>query len=152
MSTLNQKPYKADDELRSAVTEALAGTPGVHTEQIVVFVRDGTVKLSAVVLSYPEKEAAVHAALRVPGITGAVDEMFVRHNWGPLADADIAREAEIALAEAHDVPATVTAAVHEHVITLSGEVGDDLEDIAARQAVAALAGVRGVWSQLRVTP
>jgi len=62
----------------------------VDNDRVGIAVTDGAVMLSGEVLSYPEKAAAVRAALRVRDVTALADEIIVRHAFGRIEDADIA--------------------------------------------------------------
>lgn len=44
------------------------------------------------------------------------------------------------------------AAVHDHVVTLSGSVGWEFQRHAAQHAVAGVTGVKGVWNQITLKP
>jgi osmotically-inducible protein OsmY len=75
--------------------------------------------LSGQVKTYPEKEAATRAVMRVRGVTAVADEIEVKNTWLPREDSDIAREATEALGRIVSVPSgSVQAKVHHHMITL----------------------------------
>lgn len=71
----------------------LGWTPSVNSDCIGVAVTDSAVTLSGQVTSYPEKQAAISAALRVRGVTAVADEIVVQHAWGIRDDSDIAHRA-----------------------------------------------------------
>lgn len=145
--------HQTDHELKEAITDELDWTPSVKADRIGVALTDGAVTLSGEVQSYPEKEAALRATMRVRGVTAVADEIVVRHAWGVPEDADIAREAGAALDRSVTVPSgRVKAAVHDRAITLSGEVDWQYQREAARHAVAALKGVSAVWNTIRLKP
>jgi osmotically-inducible protein OsmY len=62
--------HQTDHQLKEAISEELAGTPSVEADEIGVALNDGAATLSGQVGTYPEKEAAVAAALRVRGGAG----------------------------------------------------------------------------------
>jgi osmotically-inducible protein OsmY len=133
--------HATDHDLKDAVERELEWTSDVDDDRIGVAVNDGAITLSGQVASYPEKAAAINAALRVRGVKAIADEVVVRHRFGPRADADIARAA----AEAIDgtvviPPESVAAAVRHHEITLTGTVAWQHQRVAAKRAVAAIHG------------
>ena len=144
---------RTDHQLKLEIAEELAWTPSVQADRIGVSVTDGAVTLSGEVLSYPERAAATAAVLRVHGVTAVADEIEVAHPAGTHGDSDVAREAGDALDRTIVVPAgSVKAAVHDHVITLSGTVDWQYQREAAHHAVAGLPGVRGVRNDVALTP
>lgn len=127
--------------------------PSIKADRIGVSINDGAVMLSGQVETYPEKEAAVRAALRVRGVIAVANEIEVKHSWGPREDADIAREATVALEHTVLVPADAAkASVQDHVVTLSGQVAWQYQRDAIRHAVSALPGVTGVRNTITLTP
>lgn len=145
--------HKTDHDLKAAIDAELAWAPNVKADRVGVSVHDGAVTMSGQVGTYPEKEAAVRAALRVRGVTAVADEIVVEHAWGPRDDADIAREAAQALEHSVVVPAnSVKASVHDHVITLTGSVPWQYQREAARRSVSGLPGVTGVFNHVTVKP
>jgi osmotically-inducible protein OsmY len=150
---MTQTQNKTDHELKIAIDAELEWAPNVRADRVGVSVHDGAVTLSGQVETYPEKEAAVRAALRIRGVTAVADEIAVEHRWGPRDDADIAREAGAALERSVVVPENaVKATVHDHVVTLTGAVPWRYQREAAWHAVSALPGVAGVVDQVVITP
>jgi osmotically-inducible protein OsmY len=150
---MTQTLHKTDHELKIAIDGELEWAPNVKADRVGVSVHDGAVTLSGQVDSYPEKEAAVRAALRVRGVAAVADEILVEHIWGPRDDTDIAREAGAALERSVVVPQNaVKATVHGHVVTLTGSVPWRYQREAARHAVSGLPGVTGVLDQVVITP
>jgi osmotically-inducible protein OsmY len=149
--TYNEK--KTDHQLKTGITAELNWTPSVKADRIGVAVNDGAITLSGQVETYPEKMAAVHAALRVGGVDAVADEIVVHHTWSDPSDADVARSAAMALERTVTVPSSsVKAEVHDHIVTLSGSVGWQYQREAARRAVLALPGVNGVVSTIDIKP
>ena len=144
--------HTKDHELKDALERELSWTPEVDSDRIGIAINDGAVTLSGQVPSYPEKTAAVRAVLRVRGVTAIADEIVVRHRF-VREDADIAREAAGALSNTMVVPTgSVTADVHDHEITLTGEVAWHYQREAAEHAVAAIRGVTAVRNSIKMTP
>ena len=68
-------------------------------------------------------------------------------------DTDIAREAAEALDRAVDIPAgSVTASVHDHAITLSGQLPWNYQREAAGRAVRGLRGVTDLHNTVSIRP
>jgi osmotically-inducible protein OsmY len=150
---MTQTLHRTDAELKSAVAAELTWAAGVDSAHIGVAVLDGGVTLSGEVDSYPEKLIAEHAALRVRGITAVAQEITVRNQWMEMNDTDIAREAREALERAVDVPTgTVKATVHDHIVTLTGQVPWQFQREAAGRAVHYLRGVRDIANAVAIRP
>lgn len=142
-----------DHHLKTRIVEELEWTADVNADRIGVAVNEGAVTLSGQVLSYPEKAAAGQAALRVLGVSVVADEIVVQHLGGGTSDADIARTASAAFAHTIAVPpGSVTATVHDHVVTLAGSVHWQYQREAAHRTVASLPGVRGVRNTVVLEP
>ncbi|MDQ2845912.1 MAG: BON domain-containing protein [Actinomycetota bacterium] len=142
-----------DHLLKYAIARELDWASDVDNDRVGIAVTDGAVMLSGEVLSYPEKAAAVNAALRVRGVTALADEIIVRHAFGRIQDADIAQEATIALRNMSLLPTeSVQATVHDHTVTLVGTVGWHHQRIAAAHAVSVLPGVIGVRNSIQLKP
>jgi osmotically-inducible protein OsmY len=145
--------HTKDHELKDAIERELDWTSEVDNDQIGVAINDGAVTLSGQVESYPEKTAAVSAALRVRGVTAIADEVVVRRRVGRREDVDIARDAARALSSTVVVPAdSVAASVHEHEVTLTGDVAWQHQRLAAEQAVSSIPGVTAVRNSITLTP
>ncbi|KUL41257.1 BON domain-containing protein [Actinoplanes awajinensis] len=151
---MTQTLHRTDEQLKAAVTDELKwSTPGVSDTNVGVAVNHGAVTLSGEVESWPEKQLAEHAALRVRGVTAVAEDITVRNSWSGINDTDIAREAGEAFARSVTVPAeTVTATVHKHVITLNGEVAWHYQREAAEEAVRHLKGVLQVFNAITLKP
>jgi osmotically-inducible protein OsmY len=150
---MTQTLHRSDADLKTAVDDELAWTAGVDNAHIGVAVMDGGVTLSGEVDSYPEKRRAERAALSVRGVTAVAQEIAVRNLWMTMNDTDIAREAHQALERAVDVPdGSVKATVHDHVITLTGQVPWQFQREAAARAVHYLRGVRDVANAVAIRP
>ena len=144
--------HTKDHELKDALERELSWTSEVDSDRIGIAINDGAVTLSGQVESYPEKTAAVRAVLRVRGVTAIADEIVVRHRF-IREDADIARDAAGALSNTVIVPAgSVTAEVHQHEITLAGDVAWQYQREAAESAVATIRGVTAVHDSIKLTP
>jgi osmotically-inducible protein OsmY len=143
-----------DSRLKTAIMDELAWTASVDADRIDVAVTDGAVTLSGDVRSYPEHEAALHAAMRVHGVVAVADEMVVRHTSDMPDDSDLAREVATVFDHLTVIlpRGSVQTSVHDHVITLSGAVNWQYQRVAAQQAVTTLPGVTGVHNMITLKP
>ncbi len=150
---MTQTLHRTDAELKKAIVDELAWTPGMNSTNVGVSVNQGAVTLSGEVNSYPEKLLAEKAASAVRGVTAFAEEITVRGDWKDVNDTDIAREAGEALQRFVVVPTnTVTAAVHNHTVTLSGQVPWNYQRQAAARAVRYLNGVANVVNLVTIKP
>ena len=147
-----QHATTADHHVKDAVLAELEWMPGIDTEQVGVAVDDGAVTLSGHVTTYPERRAAVRAALRVRGVTAVADAIEVHNRRSPRDDTDIARDARDVLARATSPVGSVKADVDHHVVTLTGSVVWQHERVAVEKAVAAITGVREVSNLVELRP
>ncbi|MEO6886136.1 MAG: BON domain-containing protein [Jatrophihabitantaceae bacterium] len=145
--------HQTDHELKVAIIDELAWTPSIDADKIGVAITDGAVTLSGQVASYPQKQAAVSAALRVRGVLAIADSIIVQDSESAIGDAELAREVEVALERTVVVPAgSVTATLHDHKITLSGAVAWQYQRRAAQRAVSSLPGVKQVTNTITLDP
>jgi osmotically-inducible protein OsmY len=150
---MTQTLHRTDADLKSAISDELAWTPGINHTNIGVAVNRGAITLSGEVESYPEKRLAEKAALRVRGVVAVAEEITVHSRWEGVNDTDIAREAGEALERSIDVPAgSVKATVHDHAITLSGEVAWHYQRQAAVRSVRYLKGVTNIGNIITIKP
>ncbi len=142
-----------DHQLKDAIDHELDWSCDVDNDRVGVTVTDGAIMLSGEVSSYPQKAAAVSAALRVRGVTALADEIVVRHAFGRIQDVDIAKAASTALRNTTMLPGdSVQATVYDHMVTLVGAVGWHHQRLAAAHAVSVLPGVTGVQNLIRIEP
>ena len=97
--------HATDHDLKTAIVDELEWTPAVTADHVGVAFNNGAVTLSGEVESFPEKHAAVQAALRVRGVTAIADEIVVDNVGHARPDADIALEAADSLDRSEVVPA-----------------------------------------------
>lgn len=143
---------RSDHDIQTAVQEELVWTPDVDAAGIGVAVEAGTVSLSGEVDSYPEREAAKRAALRVRHVSTVVDDLVVhpKSSW-LVTETDIAKQVDRALEWASSVPDTVKAEVKDHDVTLTGEVAWDFQRRAAKRVVQDLHGVVSVDNRITLS-
>jgi osmotically-inducible protein OsmY len=149
---MTQTHHVTDHELMTAVVDELAWTPSVIAHGISVDADRGVVTLSGQVDSYPQKQQALRAALRVLGVTAVADEIVVRPATSH-EDADIARMASAALERTIVIPmGSVKASVREKVITLTGALAWQYQRSAAHDTVASLPGLVGINNLIVLEP
>lgn len=141
-----------DTEIKASVMAELARVPGIDSNHIGVTADRGSVTLTGEVDSYPQKVLAGQAALRVRGVTALALDLCVRNIWCKITDPEIAVQACLALRAAVNIPASVQATVHDHAITLTGEVSWQHERAAAEHAVRHLKGVTEVLNEISIKP
>ena len=149
---MTQTHRVTDHELAAAVVDELAWTPSVIAHGISVAAERGIVTLSGQVDTYPQKQQALRAALRVLGVIAVADEIVVRPATSQQ-DADIARLASAALDRSVVIPlGSVKATVREKVITLTGALAWQYQRDAAHDAVASLPGLVGINNLIVLEP
>jgi osmotically-inducible protein OsmY len=140
---------KDDTKIQNDVRNELLWDPSVTSGQIKVSSKDGIVTLKGSVPHYYEKMTAEKAAQRVGGIRGIADEIEVNLDSSfERSDAALAEAAHYALEWAYQVPEGIKVTVDRAWITLRGEAEWDFQRNAAKDAVSALMGVRGVTSEI----
>lgn len=145
---------KTDSEIQNDVIDELKWDPAVNHEHIGVAVNDGIVSLTGHVPSYFERFSAERAALRVTGVKAVAQELKVRVP-GTAVEDDEALAGAILHAFKWNVQIPddkVKAKVSDGWVTLSGDVEWDYQKSAAENAVAPLAGVKGVTNAIVILP
>jgi osmotically-inducible protein OsmY len=139
-----------DHEIRDAVQAELAWTPDVVDEGIGVAVVDGTVSLSGQISDYAARGAITRAAFRVAGVSTVVDDLVVHpgsYAW-QVTETDIAKNVDRAIGTISTLPGTIKADIHQHTVTLTGQVQWDFQRSGVRRAVAAVRGVTFVVNDI----
>jgi len=145
---------KSDLTLQHDVLEELEWEPSIDSSQITVSVENGIVTLDGYVTRYAEKIEAEIIAKSVAGVRAVANDIQVRLP-GELQrnDSEIAAAALTALKWHTSVPRDkVSVTVRNGWVTLEGEVDWQYQRRAARDAVAYLAGVKGVINDITLTP
>jgi osmotically-inducible protein OsmY len=145
---------KTDSQLQKDVIDELQYQPSIDASKIGVASKDGIVTLTGTVSSYTEKESAASVAERVSGVKAVVDETKVELlQMHERTDQDIARAALWALEWDVQVPHTrIRVKVEKGFITLEGYVDYKYQQIAAKNAVRNLTGVKAVINLIDVKP
>lgn len=145
---------RTDQDIQAAVLDELTFEPRVRPHEIGVTVAEGVVTLTGRVDSYARKWAAERAAHRVPRVRAVANDLTVQIGAGAeRPDPDLADAVEHALEWDAFVPVErIHVSVSNGWVTLHGEVEWEYQRRAAENAVARLAGVRGLSNGLSVRP
>jgi osmotically-inducible protein OsmY len=144
---------KTDMELKQDIELELLSDPKLNAAQIGVSVDKGAVSLLGAVDSYAEKWAAEDATKRVNGVRFFAQELTVKIAGDQVrSDSDIVSAVQNALKWNVYVPTTVTAKVHQGMITLEGEVSANYQREAAERALRYLTGVVSVYNGITLKP
>jgi len=138
-----------DVRVRDHVVRQLEWDPEVDASGVGVTADNGVVTLSGAIDTYAGKLAAERAAKRVRGVRGVANDLVVRLKVG-RTDADIARDAVLALELRESIPESVQVVVHDGYVTLTGKVLWLHQARSAEKAVRHVRGVRGVFDHVEV--
>lgn len=146
-----QAAQKAKD-IREAVQKELDFDPLVDASDISVKNMSGDVALNGTVPAYPQYLQAAAAAKRVQGVTRVHNHLMVNLPFASYRDdVLLTTDANNALAMNVSVPpGSVEASASEGNVWLTGMVGNRFQRDAAEQAVARLAGVRGIADDIEI--
>ena len=144
---------KTDTQLKQDIEGELQWDPKVNAAQIGVSVDDGVVSLLGAVDTYAQKWAAEEATRRVTGVRTVAEDLTVKIlGEHERSDSDIAAAVHRALTWDVNVPAEITAKVHEGVVTLEGEATWNFQRETAGELVRSLIGVRAVYNLVTLKP
>ena len=145
---------KTNTQLAQDVIRELEWEPALDATRLKVSEDDGIVTLDGHVRSFWEKDVAVEAAQRVTGVRAVADQIQIDlPAASQRGDAALARAVANALEWNAAVPdESLSVRVQDGWVTLSGNVDWQYQKAAAEQAVRPLVGVRGLISDITVTP
>jgi len=145
---------KGNEVLRKDIQDAIKWEPTLHAAEIGVTVKDGIVTLSGTVDSYSKKQEAESAAKSVKGVKAIVENIKIEFGeWHKKTDSELALEAVTALEANWEVPKEkVEIKVEDGWVTLSGTLHWNFERVAAKESVARLVGVKGVFNKIQINP
>ena len=143
---------KSNAELQQDVQDAIKWQPLLNAAEIGVTAKDGIVSLTGVVDSYAKKTEAENAAKNVAGVTALVEKIEVKYPSSyTKTNAEIATEVLTALGASWDVPNDkVKVKVEAGWVTLTGDLGWNIQREAAEDAVGSLMGVKGVTNSITI--
>ena len=139
-------------DIREAVQKELEFDPLVDASGITVKNMNGDVALNGTVPTYPQYLQAAAAARRLQGVTRVHNHLMVDLPFASYRDdVLLTTDANNALTMNVSVPpASVEASASEGNVWLTGMVGNRFQRDAAEQAVAGLAGVRGIADDIEI--
>lgn len=140
-----------DKWMRQAVMRELEWDPRVDAAAVAATAQDGAVTLTGTIDTYAGKLAAERAAKRVRGVRAVANDLTVRLR-SPRLDTDIAADVALALRVNAAVPETVQAAVHNAVVTLTGEAQWSFQAREAERSIRHVTGVHAVKDYITVVP
>jgi osmotically-inducible protein OsmY len=141
----------SDVRLRTAVIRQLDWSPEVDGSAIGVTARAGIVTLTGFVDTYAGKLTAERIVKRLRGVRGVANDIVVRLRVD-RTDADIARDAVLALKLMPTAVDDVQVSVHNGRITLTGIVEWMYLKQGAEDLVRGVGGLRGVFNHIEVRP
>ena len=143
-----------DEELKACVWAELARDPSLAGAEVAVIAKDGVVTSAGHVDTVAQKEAGERAVRFSGGMCGIAFELDAKSDLGHKpSDSEIAHAALTALrAHARITPDSVGVEVERGWLTLSGDLGSQLEILLARRCVGGLAGLRDVCCCIQVAP
>ncbi len=137
-----------DIQLRNAVLDQLDKDPKVTSTEIGVGAYHGVITLTGYVHTDAEKREAERVARKVAGVLDLANDIQVRP-YTIQTDSEIALAARQMLETRLNVTADrISVSVTDNVLTLSGEVDDNDQRMAAEDAVRHLVGIRGIRNQI----
>jgi osmotically-inducible protein OsmY len=140
-----------DQWMRHAVMRELDWDRRINASDVAATAKDGAVTLTGYINTYAGKLAAERAAKRVRGVRAVANDLIVRLG-AARTDTDIAADVAHALRVNAAIPEAVQAAVHNAVVTLTGEAKWSFQAREAERTVRHITGVRAVHNYLTVIP
>lgn len=140
-----------DDEIYSAIENALWDDQAVIDQDITVMVNDGVVTLKGVVENLRQTPRVLKIVRNIKGVRSVIDRMVV----DPVNVPDEVLQQDIAEALMFD-PATnpfeIQSQVKEGVVTLSGTVHSGAEESLAEFVVSGIRGVKEIRNMIQIKP
>jgi osmotically-inducible protein OsmY len=142
---------KTDEILQKDVQEAIKWEPQLHTTEIGVIAKNGIITLTGTVDNYYKKNEAEKAAKKVNGVKAIVEKIEVKQNNNKsINDNYIAEKILNVFKSNFSIPdEKIKLKVEKGWVTLEGNVNWNYQKEAAKNAVIALMGVRGVTNNIR---
>jgi osmotically-inducible protein OsmY len=152
--TLVTSIRKSDSQIQQDVLRELKWDARVEETEVGVEVDKGVVTLTGTVSSWAKKVAAEEAAHRVYGVLDVANDIVVKTpGVTPVTDTEIAQAVRQTLEWDVFVPhQRITSTISNGWVTLSGTVDLWNERESAERAIRNLEGVRGLTSNITVTP
>ena len=120
-----------------------------HPQEIAVSEKAGAVTVRGTVATPHQRQAAIHIARSVPGVTFVSDELVVDPR-DHTADAELRGAALQAVMVNPELADHIDVTVHDGWLTLKGEVKHQTDSDAAFDAVSGLPGIGGITNAVKV--
>lgn len=146
---------KNNSELQKDVQNAIKWEPNMHAAEIGVTAKDGVVTLTGTVDSYSKKLNAERAAKKVRGVRAVAENIDIDYGHFSFKknDTEIATDILNAWKYNLEIPTgQISIKVEEGWVKLEGEVGWKYQELAAKNTIKNLSGVKGVTNLVIVKP
>lgn len=142
---------KTDEILQKDVQEALKWEPQLHAAEIGVIAKNGIVTLTGTVDNYYKKNEAENAVKKVNGVKAIVEQIEVKQTDSKSVNDNYIAEKILNIFKSNfSIPdEKIRIKVEKGWVTLEGDVNWNYQKEAAKNAVIALMGVRGVTNNIR---
>jgi osmotically-inducible protein OsmY len=137
--------------MRHAAIRELEWDPRVDASEVAAIAKDGVVTLTGYIDTYAGKLAAERAVKRLRGVRAVANDIIVRLRVA-RTDTDIAADVAHALRVNASIPEAVQAAVHNAVVTLTGEAQWSFQAREAERTVRHIEGVHALHNYNTVLP
>jgi osmotically-inducible protein OsmY len=146
-----QTIMKTDEILQKKVQEALKWEPQLRTAEIGVLAKNGIVTLTGTVDNYYKKNEVENATKKVSGVKAIVEKIEIKPaDSKDITDNIIAERILNVFKSDFSIPhEKIKLKVERGWVTLEGNVNWNYQKEAAKSAVTALMGVRGVTNNIK---
>lgn len=137
------------------VIDKLMFEPGLESQNITVFVKDGVITLSGKVHTYREKYLAEQAAKSIRGVINVIDELVVELDLSHQR-SDIEIAADVVRTLANDVVfmsgGEIEVEVENGNVILNGEVNKRYQKKQATKSIRNLYGIKHITNNIKISP
>ncbi|MDN3677803.1 BON domain-containing protein [Flavobacterium paronense] len=142
---------RTDELLQKNVQDALKWEPQLHATEIGVTTKNGIVTLTGTVDNYYKKNEAENAVKKVNGVKAIVERIEIKSaDSKSINDNYIAEKILDVFKSDFSIPdQRIKLKVEKGWVTLEGNVNWNYQKEAAKNAVIALMGVRGVTNNIK---
>lgn len=141
-----------DESIQDMVGKELRWDKSVNAAHVGVSVTQGVVTLQGHVDTYPEKQRAEKAALRVRGVRSVANDLVVHvPRDGTRDDTDIALGITQAMTKNVNIPrGAVQSTVRNGWVVLDGKIDWEYQRLAAEKVARDVPGVAGLTNSIRL--
>jgi osmotically-inducible protein OsmY len=143
---------RKDSDIQKDILAELKWTPEVEETEVGVIVQDGAVRLTGIVPSWSDKEAAKRAAKRIKGVRAVADDMEVKSPYQREgSDEEIAHRIARIFEWNYQIPGDdLKAEVNNGIVSLSGDVDWQYQKNYAQRQVEGIKGVKSVLNSIKI--